>query len=109
MDKEATVSAAEFGDRCRRPHTSPRSTGAVTIATRPGETDVIIGRPDRPSSIVAPNRNLRTRIREKEMATSPSSRSAAQAAQPDCAGRSADRARHVGARLTRARIGNESG
>jgi hypothetical protein len=34
-------------------------------------------RPDRPSSIVAPNRNLRTRIREKEMATSPSSRSAA--------------------------------
>ena len=63
----------------------------------------MIDRRERPSSIVAPNRNLRTRIREKEMATSPSSRSAAQAAQPDCAGRSADRARRVGARLTRAR------
>ena len=34
----------------RRPRTSLRSTGAVTIAT-------IIGRPDRPSSIVAPIRN----------------------------------------------------
>jgi hypothetical protein len=31
---------------------------------RPGEADVIIiGRPDRPSSIVAPNWNLRTTIR----------------------------------------------
>jgi len=33
---------------------------------RPGEADVIIiiiGRPDRPSSIVAPNRNLQTTIR----------------------------------------------
>jgi hypothetical protein len=90
MDKEEErvnhCQCWEFDDRCRRPHTSPRSTGAVTIAT----------------SIVAPNRNLRTRIREKEIATSPSSRSAAQAAQPDCAGRSADRARRVGARLTRA-------
>jgi len=39
----------------------------------------MIDRRERPSSIVAPNRNLRTTIREKEMATSTSSRSAAQA------------------------------
>lgn len=39
-----------FAIDSRRPRTSLRSTGAVTIAT-------IIGRPDRPSSIVAPSRN----------------------------------------------------
>ena len=43
-----------------------RSIGAVTSATiAPREADSI-GRPERPSSIVAPNQNLPTTIREKE-------------------------------------------
>jgi hypothetical protein len=57
-----TVSAAEFGDRCRRPGTSLRSTGAVTIAAVPTRRSrchhhhrSIIVRTDRLSSIVAPN------------------------------------------------------
>jgi hypothetical protein len=65
---------------------------------------IIINRPDRPSSIVAPNRNLPTTIREKEMSTSASSRSAAEAAG---AGRSASERAGIGARLARAREDSE--
>ena len=49
----ATVSAAEFGDRCRRPGTSLRARPAPSPSppSRPGEADVIIGRTARaPSS-----------------------------------------------------------
>ena len=56
-----TVSAAEFGDRCRRPGTSLRSTGAVTIAAVPTRRSRCHHRSHRPSSIVAPNRNLQTK------------------------------------------------
>ena len=100
--------SAAFATSARAP-SSPRWRRRPAAAAPPRRPERVIVRPDRPSSIVAPNRNLRTTIREKEMATSASSRSAAQAAQPNCAGRSADRARRVGAGLTRARIGNEFG
>jgi hypothetical protein len=82
---------------CRRPRTSLRSPAA---AAPPGEADIIIivGRPDRPSS----NRRPEPESAKKKSATSPTSRSAAQAAQPDRAGQSAGGA-------SRARNDNKSG
>src|SRR5271169_5645804 len=66
-----------------RPRTSPRSTAAGTTPPPPppGEADIIIGRPDRPSSIDRPEPANNNSLKRNCC-------SAAQAAQPDRAGQS---------------------